>query len=89
MFFGSVTDTENQVKQEDGTLLDRPLTIVRAITKPQTLCENTEHSTNDYKITTFVFIVLFVIMLIGSLVLYFTGMLKFQFSVLFGRGTPY
>ena len=42
--------------------------------------------TNDYFITMIVFIVLFSFMFIGSLILYFTGMMKFQS---FGHGTHY
>ena len=42
--------------------------------------------TNIYKITMIVFIVLFSIMFIGSLILYFTGMMTFHS---FGHGTHY
>ena len=42
--------------------------------------------TNDYFITMIVFIVLFSFMFIGSLILYFTGMMKFHS---FGHGAPY
>ena len=46
--------------------------------------------TNDYFITMIVFIVLFTFMFIGSLILYFTGMMKFHFSsVSFGHGAHY
>ena len=41
--------------------------------------------TNDYFITMIVFIVLFAVLFITLLILYFTGMMKFQS---FGHGTP-
>ena len=97
MFFGSVTDVTSklQFKMKDGTYTDPPLLAVRAIKKPPSQCEtkntdNTDKNTTTYKITMIVFIVLFSIMLIGSLILYFTGMMKFHFSsVSFGHSTHY
>ena len=73
--FGSIADTK----------LDKPVTYVRAIKKPPVVCEtkntdNTDKNTTTYKITMIVFIVLFSFMFIGSLILYFTGMMKFQLS---------
>ena len=44
-----------------------------------------KNRSNDYFITMIVFIVLFAVMFIGSLILYFTGILKFHS---FGHGTP-
>ena len=97
MFFGSVTDVPSklQFKLKDGSLHDPTLWAVRAIKKPPSQCEtkntdNTDKNTTTYKITMIVFIVLFSIMLIGSLILYFTGMMKFHFSsVSFGHSTHY
>ena len=85
LFVGSITDTE----------IERDVMAVRAIKKPSVVCEtkntdNTDKNTSTYKITMIVFIVLFSFMLIGSLILYFTGMMKFHFSsVSFGHGTHY
>ena len=70
-FVGSITDTE----------IEDDVMIVRAIKKPK----NTDN-TDKNKITMIVFIVLFSFMLIGLLILYFTGMMKFQ-SV--GHGAHY
>ena len=50
--------------------------MVRAVKMP----------TNTYKITMIVFIVLFAVMFIGSLILYFTGMMTFHS---FGHGAHY
>ena len=93
MFFGSVTDVPSklQFKLKDGSLHDPTLWAVRAIKKPPSQCEtkntdNTDKNTTTYKITMIVFIVLFSFMFIGSLILYFTGMMKFHS---FGHGAPY
>ena len=79
--FGSIADTK----------LDQPVTFVRAIKKPLSQCEtkntdNTDKNTTTYKITMIVFIVLFAVMFIGLLILYFTGISKFQS---FGHGAHY
>ena len=83
--FGSSNDTK----------ITQSLNFVRAIKKPPNQCEtkntdNTDKNTTTYKITMIVFIVLFSFMFIGSLILYFTGMMKFHFSsVSFGHGAHY
>ena len=85
LFVGSITDTK----------IEREVMAVRAIKKPPSQCEtkntdNTDKNTTTYKITMIVFIVLFSFMFIGSLILYFTGMMKFHFSsVSFGHGAHY
>ena len=97
MLIGSVKDVPSilRFKLKDGTLHDPTLQAVRAIKKPPVECEtkntdNTDKNTTTYKILMIVFIVLFSFMLIGSLILYFTGMMKFHFSsVSFGHGAHY
>ena len=61
----------DDTKNEDA---DGSQCVVRAVKMP----------TNTYKITMIVFIVLFAVMFIGSLILYFTGMMTFHS---FGHGT--
>ena len=97
LLVGSVTDVPSklQFKLKDGSLHDPTLMAVRAIKKPSVECEtkntdNTDKNTTTYKITMIVFIALFSIMFLGSLILYFTGMMKFHFSsVSFGHGAHY
>ena len=97
MLIGSVTDVPSklQFKVKDGTLHDPILWAVRAIKKPPVECDtkntdNTDKNTTTYKILMIVFIVLFFFELIGSLILYFSGMMKFHFSsVSFGHGAHY
>ena len=70
-FFGSVEDTG----------LTDPVYVVGATQIPKKNGrQKNKRRTNDYKITMIVFIVLFAVMFIGSLILYFTGMMKFQLS---------
>ena len=59
-----------------NTDADGTKNFVRAVKMP----------TNTYKITMIVFIVLFAVTFIGSLILYFTGMMTFHS---FGHGTHY
>jgi len=59
---------------DDTKTTDGSKCMVRAVKMP----------TNTYKITMIVFIVLFAVMFIGSLILYFTGMMTFHS---FGHGT--
>ena len=78
-FFGSVEDTG----------LTDPVYVV-GVTQIQTRRGGggkNKHKkiTNDYFITMIVFIVLFAVLFITLLILYFTGMMKFQS---FGHGTP-
>ena len=80
-FFGSVENTG---------LNDNDVSVVGVtqIQKGKGRGRKNKHKkrSNDYFITMIVFIVLFSIMLIGSLILYFTGMMKFHS---FGHGTHY
>ena len=95
MFVGSINEIKYIRKLDDGSIVDQPFYLLRAIQKPQIVCEtknteNTDKKSNTYKITMIVFIVLFSFMFIGSLILFFTGMMKFHFSsVSFGHGTHY
>ena len=91
MFDGSIKEIKYTRVFDNGTIVDRPFFLLRAIKKPLVVCEtkntdNTDKNTNTYKITMIVFIVLFSFMFIGTLILYFTGMMKF---LSFGHGTHY
>ena len=69
-FFGSVEDTG----------VTDPVYVVGATQIPKKTRGKKKRRTNDFKITMIVFIVLFAVMLISLLILYFTGMMKFQLS---------
>ena len=76
-FFGSVEDTG----------ITDPVYVVGATQIPKkTRGKKNKKRFNAYKITMIVFIVLFAVLFITLLILYFTGMMKFQS---FGHGTPY
>ena len=69
VFIGSINDTE----------IFGDVQLIRAIKMPKPTCDDTNKNdnTNAYKITMIVFIILFSFTVIGLLILYFTGRLKF------------
>ena len=71
VLIGSIEDTD--------IFQDGDVQLIRAIKMPKPTCDDTNKNdnTNAYKITMIVFIILFSFMVIGLLILYFTGRLKF------------
>ena len=80
LFIGTLQSSDIFIGSSNDLKLKDDVRLIRAVKLP----------INTYKITMIVFIVLFSFMFIGSLILYFTGMMKFHFSsVSFGHGEHY